>query len=275
MSREQNNDKGPSPEDMQRKTPANHRVIYIENAANADSDHYRAFLGQLKDLCKVDAAFDLGPEIVRELLESAPEDRYDGIVTHVPHDYRTTSYRTIFELLTDLSDGLNVPLIAYTGMGDSDVVQLNGYVDHYVRKSQDPDSDAIKAFNALSGMWDRLDDIKTRTREITEENGVTVLRGNIRHNEVLGLLGAGAIGKLCKQYPGDVFVSFEQVKTDENPWTVNGDSIMGLLVMISQADHPLRFDISGTGSDARELATRLAKIISKRSELAITREDLT
>lgn len=220
-------------------------------------------------------------DLIRSNLSS---HKFDAIITHVPYNRSYTSppglryfremietegaYRGSLDILQQIKMIDDIPIIAYTGAGDSSAVigifMEQGGVDRVVQKSIDMKKDLEEIQGALKNLLRKYEELPLDIPKpvLRVESGYIVTEARVNLNDGLGLSSVSAISKECNSYPGNI--SFRKSEETEKEEPCDGKKIFDLMIMAPQEGTKITIMIEGEGANAKRHALRLYSAFSSR-----------
>jgi phosphotransferase system HPr-like phosphotransfer protein len=173
---------------------------------------------------------NLDENVIKLISSASPGKRFNAMVTHVPH--KASSGRALgaishhmretAELIESYQDSLlilrqikiitDIPIIAYTGAGDSPIIANifweGGGVDHIVPKTTDLHKDLKEISDALETFIQKYEKLPSTIPEptIKIEGNFTTTEVRVNLNGGVGLTAAAAIARECENYQGNVLL---------------------------------------------------------------------
>jgi phosphotransferase system HPr-like phosphotransfer protein len=271
------------------------RILYADRDYFSESRGYSTCVyitDFLKRKYDVDTHRGLDEELANLIHKTTPANKFNALITNVPHKsidsvsyFRHSSsfilestliakaYRESLEILRQIKMVVDIPIIAYTGAGDSPAIYSifmeEGGVDHIVHKSMDLHKDVQKIQSALENLLRKYEE---RPREIdkptiTIKGGYTTVEVRINLSGGLGLSSVTKISNECKTYPGSVLLKKSDDFSDIESY--NGKNILDFMRMAPGEGQKIIILVEGKNEEAERIARRLYSAFSSRYSFTI------
>ncbi|MCX5698055.1 MAG: HPr family phosphocarrier protein [Candidatus Omnitrophica bacterium] len=282
---------------MKPRNTKHKRILFVYRDFPAGTPGYEAtvcIVESLKEKYDITTYCNLDEKVI-ELVTSVPSDqRFCAMVTNVPYKpsagrpmgavgrhMRETielseSYQDSLLILRQIKLAGDIPIIAYTGAGDSSLVanifwEIGG-VDHIVPKTIDAQKDSEDICRALEKIIQDYEKLPSAIPEpiLETEGGYTKVKVRVNLNGGLGLASAGVILKECGAYRGDVLL--KRIGDTKEIETHDVKSALDLLSAAISEGEKITIFVEGLDEKAKILAKRLYSAFSCRYPFAINME---
>lgn len=227
-------------------------------------------------------------ELVRSNIQS---HKFDALVTHVP--YKSPSARNLgglsfflrerIELSESYQDSLlilrqiklltDIPIIAYTGAGDSpliaDIFWETGGVDRIMPKTIDSQKDSKEIINALDTLIQNYEKLPLSIPEpvIETEGNYTTAKVRVNLNGAVGFMSASVIAKECDRYKGRVLL--KKLGNEDNGEPCDAKMTLDLLAFQILEGEEISILVEGLDEKAERLVKRLYYVLSCRYQFTM------
>lgn len=273
-------------------TEKKERILYIDRDYPVDTTGYKAFFyiaGALKKEYELATYKDLDGGVIDLVRLELSKRKFSALITHVPHSRSSPSsydlpffrgtietesaYRESLNIIRQIKMINDIPIIAYTGAGNSSAVygvfMEEGGVDCIVHKTLNFKDDFREIQDVLENLLRKYKQIPFDIPKpvLRTENGYTVTEVRVNLSEGVGFLSATAISKECHSRPGSIF--FRKLEEAEGKEPCDGENILELMSIASREGTKIIILVKGEDGNAKSKALRLYSAFSSRYSFAV------
>jgi len=266
----------------------NKKILFVYRDYPSDTSGYKAtmhIIESLKEKYEVVIYCDLDEQVINLISSVSPDKQFSAMVTHVP--YKSSSGRTLgvshfmrerIELSEAYQDSLlilrqikilmDIPIIAYTGAGESPIIASvfweGGGVDHIVSKTTDLQKDSKEIISVLGTLIQHYEKLPLTIPDpvIETEDGFSVVEVRVNLNAGVGLVSAAAIAKECNGYKGKVLL--RKLDNTQKTETYDAKTTLGFLSAPILEGEKINILVEGSDEKAKSLIKRLYFAFSAR-----------
>ena len=211
--------------------------------------------------------------------------RFDAMITHIPHKsigrvsfislesiFLAQAYGESLQILRQIKMIVDIPIIAYTGAGDSpaiySVFMEDGGIDHILHKSRNLSQDVQEIHTALRELFLKYEQILQLPSppSLRTDNGYITVDVRININGGAGLSSAAKISQECQRYLKEVWF---KKSGSEDSTSCNAKNVLDFLAMPPEEGEIITILVKGEDEEAKRLARRLYSAFSCRYSFTI------
>jgi len=266
----------------------NKKILFVYRDYPSDTSGYKTtmhIIESLKEKYEVVTYCDLDEKVINLISSVSRDKQFSAMVTHVP--YKSSSGRILgvshfmrerIELSEAYQDSLlilrqikmlmDIPIIAYTGAGESPIIANvfweGGGVDHIVPKTTDLQKDSKEIISNLKTLIQHYEKLPLVIPEpvIKTEGDSSVVEVRVNLNTGVGLVSAAAIAKECKSYRGNVL--WKKIDNTQETELYDAKTTLGFLSALILEGEKINIFVEGSDEKAKSLIKRLYFAFSSR-----------
>ena len=264
-------------------------VLYVDKNYLPNTDGYERGMFIREGLEKKYALIirrNLNSQVIDFIRQSFSSTKFDAMITNMPYQESAAyvsrfnefmnvrnCYKESLNILREVKKTIDMPIIIYTGAGDSPAVNgvFLSVADHVVHKSMSSKQDFKEIDAAMEKLLRKYKDICSQDKgpDIKFKEGYTTTQVQVNCNGGMDLSFLATILYEGKNFPGEIV--FEALgNAQEKKRIYNGKKFFDFVTppVIEEGQH-LTICVEGTGEEAQRKARRLYAAFSSRYAFAM------